>query len=275
MEYEKAINDQYGQSELGTRILSILESKGIVEKNLIQEALAPIEELHLRGRRVTLELAQEVNLNSNMDVLDIGCGIGGSTRTIVSNFGCKVTGIDLSKEFCQAAKIINERIGYLNNIEIHQGNALDMPFNDNSFDVIFIQHVLMNIENKKQLFSEIYRLLRPQGRLALNTICEGSDTPIYFPVIWANTPSISFLLSPNKLRQLVKRNGFKELLWRDDTNKVLEEIQKRRTKPPSNNPRPITLDLIVSNTREKWKNIVRNLKEGRITVIQGVFERIK
>jgi SAM-dependent methyltransferase len=272
--YEESINNQYKKLNLGTQILDTLLSKGINTPKEIQKALAPIEELHLRGARATLELIQESELKKNMNVLDIGCGIGGSTRTIVSNVGCKVTGIDLCEEFCRAADIINEHIGYAENIEIHQENALNMPFNGNTFDVTFIQHVLMNIENKNRLFSEIYRLLRPKGRLALNTICAGSVSPIYYPVIWANNPSISFLLSPNDLRNLIGSSGFKELLWRDDTSKILEEIQKMRVSPPSKKARPISLDLIVANTREKWKNIVRNLVEGRIVVIQGVFERV-
>jgi len=86
LEYEEAINDQYGQSNLGVKILDILHSEGINTAKSIQKALAPIEELHLRGRRATLELAQEANLNENMKVLDIGCGIGGSARILVSSF---------------------------------------------------------------------------------------------------------------------------------------------------------------------------------------------
>lgn len=274
MEYEEAINDQYGQSNLGTKILSILESKGIKKQKLIEEALAPIEELHLRGRSSTIELAQEVGLTEKMNVFDIGCGIGGSARTLVSKFGCNVTGIDICDDFCRAADLINGRLGYTDNIEIRHGNALDMPFNNSSFDAIFIQHVLMNIKNKERLISEIFRLLRPKGRLALNTICKGSVNPVHFPVIWANNPSISYLLPQNDLRQLFGDCGFKEILWRDDTKRVLEEIQTMRSKPHYNKPRPISLDLIIPDARRKWKNIVRNLKEGRIKVIQGIFERV-
>ena len=273
MEYEEAINNQYGKSNLGAQILTTLKSKGFDTNKKIQDVLAPIEELHLRGRRATLELAHEVGLNENMKVLDVGCGIAGSSRTLVSNFGCNVTGIDLCEEFCRAAELINEHLGYSNNIDIQQGDALDMPFNSSSYDSVFIQHVLMNIENKKRLISEIFRLLRPKGRLALNTICAGSVNPIHFPVIWANNPSISFLCSPNELRQILVTSGFKELLWRDDTNRALEEIQTMRSKPSSNKPRPISLDLIVNDISRKFKNIIRNLKEGRIVVIQGVFER--
>jgi SAM-dependent methyltransferase len=273
MEYEKAINDQYGQSNLGSKILAVLQSKGIDTTKLIQEALAPIEELHLRGRTATMELAQEVGLNENMKVLDVGCGIGGSTRVFVSNFGCNVTGIDLCEEFCRAAVLINNRLGYTDNIEIRQGNALDMPFDNSSFDIIFIQHVLMNIENKERLISEIYRLLRPLGRLALHTILAGSVNPIHFPVFWANNPSISFLILPDDLRQIIGENGFRELSWKDITKKVIEGIEERRSKDRSNKPIPINIGLIHTDFGKKRKNITRNLREGRMVVIQGVFER--
>ena len=135
-----------------------------------------------------------------------------------------------------------------------------------------LEHYWESIHFRTSLGSEIFRLLHPKGRLALNTICAGSVNPIHFPVIWANNPSISFLRSPNELRQVLGTSGFKELLWRDDTKKVLEEIQTMRSKPPSNKPRPINLALIIKDTSKKWKNIVRNLKEGRIVVIQGIFE---
>ncbi len=274
MEYEKALNDQYGQSNFGTKILAVLQNEGIDTTKLIKETLAPIEELHLRGRSSTIELAQEVGLNEKMKVLDIGCGIGGPARTLVSKFGCNVTGIDICDEFCRAADLINERLGYTDNIEIRLGNALDMPFDRNSFDIIFIQHVSMNIKNKERLISEIYHLLRPKGRLALNTICAGSVNPIHFPVFWANNPSISFLLLPDDLRQIIGDNGFRELSWTDNTKKIIEVIENRGSKDRSTRPRPIGIESVHTDFSKKRKNGTRNLKEGRTVLIQAVFERV-
>ena len=273
MNYEEAINCQYGQSDLDKKILAILETEDLESARLIQEGFAPIEELHLRGRPATIELAKGVDLNESMRVLDIGCGIGGSARTIASEFGCYVTGLDLSEEFCRAAELINNKVGLNKKIEIRQGNALEMPFNTAEFDVVFIQHVLMNIEDKKSVLSQINRILCTKGRLALNTICAGPNTPVHFPVIWANNPDISFLLTVNELRQLIRNSGFKELSWKEDTKRIIEGIERARSKPRSKNPRPINLSLIVSDPSTKWKNIVRNLKEERIVVIQGIFQK--
>jgi len=275
MNYEEAINAQYGKLDLGKKILAILERDNLDVAEFSKDILAPIEELHLHGRTATMELAKGVDLNENMRVLDVGCGIGGPARALASKFGCHITGLDLSKEYCHAAQIINERMGLNNNIEIQRGNALDMPFGNAIFDLVLMQHILMNIENKEHLFSQVNRVLSLKGRLAFYTICAGSITPIHFPVIWANSPDINFLLTARELRQLVSNHGFRELSWIDDTKKILDGIQQARNKPQPKNP--IRFDLIssiVGDVSKKWKNIIRNLKEERIVVIQGIFEKI-
>jgi len=270
LNYEEAINVQYGKSDLCKKVNAILDNRDIDIEKLSKDILAPIEELHLHGRAATMELANEVGLNEKMSVLDIGCGIGGPARTLASEFGCHITGIDLSKEYCNAAELINNKLGLNENIKIQQVNALDMPFDNAEFDVVFMQHVLMNIENKQQLFSQINRVLRPKGRFAHYTICAGSVVPIQFPVIWASNPDISFLLPPSELRQLISKNGFREISWKDYSTIILEGMQKERSKPD-----PISIDLLFSisaNFLPKIRNVIRNLKEKRMVVIQGIFE---
>jgi ubiquinone/menaquinone biosynthesis C-methylase UbiE len=273
MEYEEAINIQYGQKNLVEKVLATFKNEGIDTAEQVKVALTPIEELHLRGSVATLELAHKIGLNEKMKILDVGCGIGGPARNIVSKFGCHVTGLDLSKEYCHVAEMINKYIGLSDKIEIHQGNALDMPFNDDLFDVVFLQHVLMNINDKNRLFTQIKKVLRPNGCLAVYSICAGPLSPIYYPVIWANNPNINFLLSPNNLRELIHSMGFKERSWMDYTPRVIEAIDLQRMKPKPKKKHPINLGLIVKDPSVKWKNMVLNLKEGRIVVIQGIFER--
>ncbi len=273
MDFIEAINNQYGQTNLGSKILTALQSEGKYSIESIQESLKRIEELHSRGRKATIELAQKAGLNENMKVLDVGSGIGGPARTLATEFGSHITGIDLCKEYCQAANVINQRLDLSKKIEIQQGNALEMPFDDGSFDFVMIQHVLMNIEDKKRLFLQIHRVLRPKGTLGIYTICSGKKSPIFFPVVWANDSNLSFLLSSQKLLQLIKSNDFKELSWNDDTSKIIEGFQRKRSKTPSKIPRSINFELVIPNISEKGRNIIRNFKEGRIVVIQGIFER--
>lgn len=273
MNYEEAINFQYGKEDIAGILISKFREENIDTLEKIQKVLSPVQELHLRGRDVTLELAKGAGINESTRVLDVGCGIGGSSRVLVSEFGCKVTGIDLCEEFCHTAEFINKKMGLSEKIEIRQGNALNMPFDDEYYDVVLIQHVLMNIKEKNDVICQINRVLRLKGRLAINTICEGSVIPIHYPVIWANDSDINFLLEADNLRKLINNCGFKELSWIDNTDKIIEDIDRKRAKPRSIEPTPIKLSMIVEDSSTKWKNMVRNLKEGRFVVIQGIFEK--
>ncbi|GAG78495.1 unnamed protein product, partial [marine sediment metagenome] len=239
MSYKETINKQYEQSDLASKISSALQSEGKNTIKLIRESLASFEDLHVRGRLATIELAQEAGIRDDMHILDIGCGIGGPARAIAAKFGCSVTGIDLCKEYCQAAEILNNIAGLGEKIRIQEGNALDMPFNNESFDLVFIQHVLMNIEDKKHILSQIHQILHPKGRLAIYEICAGVNSPVIFPVVWANDPSINFLLSPEGLRQTITLSGFKELSWKDETSKVIEDFQRIRSSRVKKTPQLI------------------------------------
>ena len=273
MDYNAAINNQYGQTNLGSKILTALKDEGKDSIECIQESLGRIEELHSRGKKATMELAHRAGLNKNMKVLDVGSGIGGPARTLAFEFGVHVTGLDLCQEYCQAAKIINQRLELSDMVEVQQGNALEMPFDDESFDLVMIQHVLMNVEDKECLFSQVHRVLRSKGQLVIYTICAGDTSPIHYPVIWANNSALSFLLTPQKLLQLIKDSGFQETFWKDDTPTIIEGFQSRKPKKLTTISRPINFDLIIPNFSEKSRNIIRNFKEGRIVVIQGIFER--
>ncbi|KKL85945.1 hypothetical protein LCGC14_1949700, partial [marine sediment metagenome] len=71
MDYIEAINNQYGQINLGSKILAALQGEGKDSLENIQESLGRIEELHIRGRKATVELVHKAGLDKNMKVLDV------------------------------------------------------------------------------------------------------------------------------------------------------------------------------------------------------------
>jgi ubiquinone/menaquinone biosynthesis C-methylase UbiE len=271
--YEASINGQYGQPDLGAELLVTLQGAGKDINALTPDDLAPFEEIHIRGREATRALAQLSQLREGMEVLDVGCGVGGPARTLASEFGCQLTGIDLTENYCLAAEMLTARVGLADRVIIHQGNALDMPFDDDSFDAVWMQHMAMNIENKVRLFGEVRRVLRPDGRLVLHEIGAGSAAPPYFPVPWASKPSISYLIAPAKLRQLLAAAGFRELSWLDDTQGCIEWYQALFAARTPGAPPPIGLELVLgSDFPEKGRNVLRNMEDDRIAVLQAVFE---
>jgi ubiquinone/menaquinone biosynthesis C-methylase UbiE len=274
--YAKSINSHYVETGLAARILAALERAGKNLDAMTRDDVASFDEFHIRGLEATREMARLARLEEGTEVLDLGSGLGGPARTLADEFGCVVTGIDLAEEYCQTARMLSGKLGDNGRVTFRQGDILDMPFDDGSFDVVWLQHVAMNIEDKGRLFDQIRRVLRPKGRLGFYEICAGSVTPIHFPVPWASDPSINFLVEPGDVRRMLSVAGFWMLEWRDVTAPALEWFQDKAASAaqrPPDAPPLLGLNLIMGGiTREKVANTARNLAEDRIRVLQGVLE---
>ena len=91
---------------------------------------------------------------------------------------------------------------------------------------------------------------------------------------WARQPEISFLLTAEEVRTLLKDTGFEELAWIDETTSALRWQQKRLAAIPGGSP-PLGIHLVFGDDfGEMLHNQLRNLKEGRISIVQAVLERI-
>lgn len=273
--FAQEINNHYAQTDLSVNILTALQRAGKDVNALTRDDIAIFDEFHIQGRAATIEIGKLADLQPGAELLDLGCGIGGAARTLMAEFGCRVTGIDLVEEYIRTARILNTRIGYDGQIRFEQGNVLDMPFEDDSFDVVFSQHTTMNIEDKTGLAQEVGRVLRPGGRFVLYEVCAGSVATPYFPVPWASDPTINFLVEPQTLRQMMEKTGFKALEWRDVSASSLKWAQQliaNMGNRPADGPPPLGLNLLMgATTAEKAKNTMCNLEEDRIRVIQGVL----
>ena len=162
-----AIVEHYGRADLGDAILDALKAAGKDIDHLTPDDLAPIDEFHTRGRTATVDLARLLSLKATDRVLDLGCGIGGPSRYLAKTFGCHVVGLDLTPEFCRVAAMLAERTGLADRVEYRQGDALAMPFADQSFDVVWSQNVVMNIADRDRLYAEILPHIETRRALCL------------------------------------------------------------------------------------------------------------
>lgn len=274
--YAQTVNTQYTPVDLGAAILAGVQAQGRNPEALTPDDLAPVDQFHTGGRAATLELADLVPMTAGMEVLDVGGGLGGAARLLASQRGCTVTVVDLTEAFCQVGEMLTRRTGFTQQITFRHGNALDLPFPDQSFDVVWSQHATMNIAQKARLYAELARVLRPGGRLAFHDIMAGSNAPIYFPVPWASDPQISFLWRPEAVRALLVGSGWTECAWVDKTAASLAFFEERLAlleRAPAGLP-PLGLHLLLGDRfAATFRNTARNLQEQRITAIQAVFER--
>ena len=126
----------------------------------------------------------------------------------------------------------------------------------------------MNIPDKRRLYSEITRVLRPGGRFALYEIMAGPEQPLHFPVPWARDPSLSFLLPVDTVRALVSECGLRELAWEDLTQMITAQPRTASASPPPG------LHLVLGDDfLERGRNGMRNFAEGRTVLIRAVLTR--
>jgi SAM-dependent methyltransferase len=267
--YTARVADHYTPPDLTAAFSRVLCSWGKEEGPLSPDDLAPIDQFHVGGKDATLALARRAAVSAADRVLDVGGGFGGPARTIAQAFGCDVTVVDLAAEYCRVGKLLTVRSGLGDRVRFRQGDALDMPFSAGTFDLVWTQHSSMNIADKRRLYTEIARLLRPGGRLALYEIMAGSGEPLHYPVPWARDDSLSFLIRPADARALLAERGFREVAWEDLTPTIATAPA-----PTVAVVSPPGLHLVLGNDfLERGRNMVRNLVEGRTALIRAVLAR--
>jgi len=273
-DYQRSINDQYGQSDLSSRILKALQDAGKDVNSLTNEDLSSFDQNHSGGLAATKELASLAGLHEGMEVLDVGSGVGGPARFLASEYGCDVTGIDLTEEFCLAAEMLTARVGLDDKVRFQCGSALDLPFDDESFDLVWMQNSSMNIPDKEKLYSEVRRVLRPKGRLATQDVLSGPVTPLHYPVPWADDPSLSSMITAHEFQHLLSRLGFKELVWKDVTELGVKVQRERLATASTEEPAPLGQAIIVrTDLGTNMSNMLRNAEEGRTVIVTSVFQR--
>jgi SAM-dependent methyltransferase len=268
------VGRHYGRERILDSILMSLRNAGKDLAHLIPEDLAPVDEFHIRGREATVELAGRASLKPGSRVLDVGCGLGGPARYLAAEYQCQVTGIDLTQEYVDVANALAEMVGLSGRVTYEHADALNLPFDDATFDTVWTQHVQMNIADKTAFYREIARVTRPGGQLLFHDIFEGDGKPLHYPVPWADGPSISFLAAPGQARRILEDVGFVVRDWVETTDPSLRWIVAAIEKVAASGPPPLGTHLLMGHTTgSKFENVVRNLREGRIVVYQACAER--
>jgi sarcosine/dimethylglycine N-methyltransferase len=264
-----AVRDHYRATGLTERLKTALAVFGPEDLPLTPQQLAGLDQFHTRGLAATAELARLAGIAAEMSVLDVGSGIGGPARFLAASYGCRVTGVDLSEPFVDAARYLTRRTGLDGQVSFQTASALELPFGEARFDVVLLQHVAMNIADRPRLYRELRRVLKSGGRLATFDIVLSGGEP-HYPVPWARTPATSFLLTAPATREAIERAGFRKLTWQDDTEAAKTWIAQLRVSGPPASP---NLGVVMGpDFAQLAANLGRNLMEGRLGVVTAVFE---
>jgi SAM-dependent methyltransferase len=267
----ESVREHYRATGLIQRLQAALAALGPEQRRLTPQQLGALDQFHTRGLAATAELAQLAGLGAGMEVLDVGAGIGGPARYLAAAHSCRVSGLDLSEPFVEAARYLTTRTGQNEQVSFEAGSALAMPFGGGCFDAVLLQHVAMNIDDRARLYGEIRRVLKPGGRFATYDVVLAGGEP-HYPVPWARTPATSFLLGAEATRAAVEAAGFRTLAWRDDSEAAKAWSRQLRESGPPPGP---NLGLVMGpEFAQLATNLGRNLLEGRLGVLSAVFESV-
>lgn len=262
------VERHYGIPDLAEKIATALRGGGKDLARLTTADLASIDEFHIRGRQATLELAQRMDIGPGCHVLDIGSGLGGPARTLAEVYGCRVTGIDLSSEFCTAAQQLSRWVAFSDRVSFSQGDATALTCEAGAFDAAMTIHLGMNVAAKDTVYAGAHRALKAGRIFAVYDILQGEGGEVNYPVPWARDPAISHLATPAEMRLLLQAAGFRILDEIDSTELGEGWFKHAAAQMRASDKPPLGLrQLLGDDAAEMTRNQVRNLTERRIRTV--------
>jgi ubiquinone/menaquinone biosynthesis C-methylase UbiE len=275
MSTQQNISAHYTHGNLVAAICAGVESLGKTIDTLTVDDLAPVDEFHIGGRQASEDFLSQLDLSPEKHILDVGCGLGGAARFVASRYRCRVSGIDLTPEYVETAKVVCKWVGLGDHISLHQGSALSMPFADRAFDGAYMLHVGMNIEDKAKLCSEVGRVLRPSSLFGIYDVMRIGDGELTYPVPWATTAASSAVAEPGQYRSALQAAGFTFIAERNRRDFALAFFEQLRAKTAAaGGPPPLGLHILMGrNTPDKVGNMIQNISNGRIAPVEMIARK--
>jgi SAM-dependent methyltransferase len=175
--------------------------------------------------------------------------------------------MDLSEEFIEAAGPLNELLGLSGQVSCQVGDVTNTGLAADSFDVVWSQNVLMNIEDKAAALREAHRLLKPGGVFILQSVMEMSPGERIYPVPWAPTADIEFLSTSADFQAMAKDAGFTVTTWEESTGK------SPLPPPPPFPSLNFSVIMRFPNFGELMKNYVASADKGLVVPAVGVLTK--
>ncbi len=266
-------NDYYPTGMFG-KICDKLEQQGLELSRLQRKDLSGLDEFIIRGTEVTEELAGEIYLKDTK-ILDVGCGLGALCRMLADSYQCEVTGIDLSEEAIETAKKLSELVGLAEKTEFIRADALNLPFEDGSFDIVWTQFVQMNIRDKAKFFMEIKRVLKCEGALVFYEVFKTNNRKINFPLPWAGNPAFSYLETFRYVDTLLTDLEFVKLHTRDQTGKTKQYLFQYLKMGKTQNSQRFGFQLSkTSSSNNRLNNLLKAIEENKIELKSSIYKKM-
>jgi len=272
--YQAAVTDE---AALLARVDSLIDAMGDAPRTSAR--LATLDQFHVGGLAATAEFARRIGIQPGARVLDAGCGLGGPARYLAETHGCPVTGVDLTPSYVAMANRLTRHAGLSDLVHCQVGDLTRLDLGDATFDLVWTQHVAMNIRDRRALYSSLRRVTAPNGRLAFYDALAADARPeVIYPTPWAQSAETSTLLTEADTRAVLGQCGYKVTLWDDVSEAAGAWLAQQRADAMAQGGAAIPgggAGLVVGpRIVEMAGNFFRNLSEGRVRLVMAVCHAV-
>ncbi|BAE61033.1 unnamed protein product [Aspergillus oryzae RIB40] len=112
-------------------------------------------------------LAYKLGIKRGMEVLDVGCGVGGPAREIARFTGCQVVGVNNNGYQIARATRHTQKAGLEEQVSFCKGDFMHLDFPDNKFDAVYVIEATVHAPSLQKVYEQIFRVLKPGGRFGV------------------------------------------------------------------------------------------------------------
>ncbi len=219
------------------------------------------------GKKEINRILKGLNL-AKQKILDIGCGAGGITVSLVKDYGAEhVVGVDVEEDVVNVAidRVVKNELK--NNIEILLIDKSILPFEANYFDIVFSKDSFVHIPDKEKIFTQVFKVLKPGGFFVFSDwLISHDQKPSKEMEYYLKLEDLGFGMgSPLLYLNALKKSGFVSIK-KNNRNKWYKEEARKELQilsgPARKSYEEITSNHFIEDQIKTWKAMIRVLDTG-------------
>lgn len=228
--------------------------------------------IHDASRKTVARMASKLkNVSKESKIIDIGAGYGGSARYLAEKFGCHVVALNISEVENERDRQKNKEQGLDHLIDVVDGSFEELPYDENTFDVVWSQDAILHSGNRRKVLEEVDRVLKPGGEFVFTDpmMVDGTPKEVLQPIL--DRIHLDSLGSPDFYRTELKKLGFEEVEFDDNTQqlpnhygRVKQELEKNEERL-----RGVVSQEYIDRMKKGLQHWVDGGKNGRL--VWGIF----